>query len=345
MGHSNSKSVSEQQAEVYLTQQFSGNCDITCQNTINNVVIDVINSTVGGSIILKQACATNASCMIGSSSDAVADVLFKARNSSNARNAWSAWSLDPFNSDTADSESRQNIMESINQATNETCKISSYNQMDNITIFVADSTIGGNIELSQNASTQGQCKMTNAMTAAAYATGIAQNTAQSGKNKKGEKLGTKSRIMRMITFGIIAIAVLISVIVVAKIITGSSARSKRDQQMQDLVEARILAGCPGGKKPIVNPTTGRVVVDPMTGRPICPASSVTQKVAPQIIAPQRTSPEVVIQEIFPSGTSAPKIKTVAPKIKLPKGVTPKTAVKNYTTNVSKMVKQGVISPK
>lgn len=301
MGHSHSKSVSEQSAEVLLTQQFSGSCDVTCRNVINNVTIDIINSTIGGSVVLKQACATNASCMIGSSSDAVADVMFKAKNSSNAKNAWSAWGLDPFNTDSATSKSRQNIFESINQSTNETCKISSYNQMDNITIFAADSTIGGNIELSQNASTQGQCKLNNTMNAAAYATGIAQNTASSGKDKKGEKLGTKSQMMRMLTYGIIAIATLISVVIIAKIITGSSSRSKRDEQMKDLVQARILAGCPGGKKPIKSPTTGKVVVDPTTGRPICP------------VVDTKKSP-VVIQEIFSPGTKPPQIKSPGQKI-------------------------------
>ena len=86
MGVSSSKAISEQAADVFLTQQFSGTCNVTCQNAMKNVSVVAIDSTIGGSIELDQSCSTNASCLIGSSMDATSDVLFKATNSSNAKN-------------------------------------------------------------------------------------------------------------------------------------------------------------------------------------------------------------------------------------------------------------------
>nr|QBK86245.1 MAG: lipid membrane protein [Marseillevirus LCMAC102] len=232
MGFSHSKNISEQKAEVYITQQFSGSCDVTCQNVMTNVTVDIINSTVGGSVSLSQSCATDASCMIGSNMDAIADVQFKATNTANAKNAWSGWSLDPFNFDTAVNESRQDMKEAINQSTSETCNISSYNQMNNITIFAANSTIGDNISITQNASTQGQCQLNNSMNAAAYASGIAQNTATSGKDKKGQKFGDKSSIMVGLTYLIIAIVVIVIVSVIAKVITGHAKKTAERKRVE-----------------------------------------------------------------------------------------------------------------
>lgn len=271
MGVSSSKDKSTQTAEVYITQQFSGTCQVTCQNTMSNVSISIIDSTVGGNIEVTQSCATNASCLIGSSMDASADVLFKAASSSNAKNtAELPWYTQPINADTSVTNSRQSIKESISQTTNESCQISSYNQMNNISIFAANSTIGGDISVSQNASTQGQCQLNNSMQAAAYASGQAQNKSMSGKDKKGEKLGDKSGKLAIISFLVIGIVVFVIVSIVGKVISGKSKSSEKAKQEQQAIEARAAAGCPGGLKPIFDPKTGKPVIDPNTKRPVCP---------------------------------------------------------------------------
>ncbi len=218
MGVSISKAVSEQNADVQLTQIYKGTCDITCQNIEENISVDLINTVIGGGIIFNQSCSANGNCIFGSTMDATSDVFFKATNSSNAKNAWSGWSLDPFNIDIAESKSRQNIKESITQSVTETCKISSYNQMNNISIFSANSQIGGGIEFNQSGNATGKCVLDNTMTAAAYATGMATNTATSGKDKK--KKGDKSSIFRIAVYIIIAIVVLIVAVIIGKLITG-----------------------------------------------------------------------------------------------------------------------------
>lgn len=268
MGASSSKSTSSQEADLYISQQFSGSCNVSCDNSINNLSIDIINSTVGGDVSVTQSCSTNAQCLIGSSSDATTDVLFAAANSSNAMNAGSF--LDPFNYDKSVSKTRQTIKSSISQSTSEQCNVSTANQMSNVSIFAANSTIGGSISVSQQGTTQGNCQLTNSMSAAAYASGQSENQSRSGKDKKGQKFGNKSGKLTIFTYLIIGMVVIVIVSIIAKIISGKSAKSEMTAQEMAIAQARAQAGCPGGGKPIMDPKTGKAFIDPRTKRPICP---------------------------------------------------------------------------
>ena len=326
MGVSISKSESEQSAEVHITQQFSGNCQITCQNTLSNVVISIIDSTVGGSVTINQSCATNASCLIGSNMDATTDVLFKATNSANAKNTTELpWFLQGINFDYAESSSRQDIRQAITQTTNESCNISSYNQMNNISIFAANSTIGGDISISQNASTQGQCQLTNSMQAAAYASGQAQNTATSGKDKKGEKFSNKSGKLMVVTYLIIGIVVVVIVSIVGKIIAGHSKKAAKSKREQEFIEARAMAGCPGGMRPILDPKTGKPIIDPNTKRPLCPPP-------PLFPPPSRIAQPPIVPPPLPRGSGGRPI-----------AVSPQIVPVPQTPDISSMLQTGLVT--
>lgn len=226
MGYSYSKAESEQNAEVQLGQIYKGTCDITCQNVQSDISVDLINSVLGGGIVFSQSCSANGNCIFSNTMDASVDVFFKATNSSNAKNAWSGWGLNPLNVDISESISRQNIRESITEAATQQCKLSSYNQMNNISIFSANSQIGGGIEFDQKGDTSGKCILNNSMSAAAYATGMAQNTAQSGKDKKASKFGGKSSIFRILVYVGIGLVVLIVTIIIAKVMTSFMGKKK-----------------------------------------------------------------------------------------------------------------------
>lgn len=219
MGASNSKNQSIQRGKVNITQDFSGTCDVTCQNSMKDINVTVVNSTVGGSIDIDQTCSTNANCLINNNMDATSDVIFKATNTSNASGAWSAFSLDPFDFETAENLSRQVLKDKINQRAVETCKISSYNQMDNVSIFAENSTIGGNISVTQDASTLGNCYLDSTMTASAYASGQTTNVATSGKQKKSSKFGNKSKLAKIGIYIAIAVVVVIVLVITAKVIS------------------------------------------------------------------------------------------------------------------------------
>jgi hypothetical protein len=256
-GISSSSSSSEQSAEAFLSQQFSGSCDITCSNIAQNVNIDIINSIVGGSVNLTQSCAVNASCMISGSSDAMSDILFKASNSANAGTAW-------LNADYSSSSSRQNIRQKIIQNTTEKCKMASLNQLNDITILAANSVIGGDIDIGQTGSVAGQCQLQNNLSAAATATAMASNSATSGKDKKASKKGSSWILISIVGFVVAAGLVYF----VAKMYTGNRDSSMESSQISAANAARMKAGCPGGGKPILD-LKGNPVWDPRTNHIVC----------------------------------------------------------------------------
>jgi hypothetical protein len=262
-GISVSSSSSEQSAQAFLSQQFSGSCNITCTNTMNNINIDIINSVVGGNVSLTQSCSVDASCMISGSSDASSDVMFKAANSTNAKNASAPFS---FDADFASSSSRQDIKQSILQNTTQTCKMASLNQMSDITILAANSVIGGNIAIGQTGSVAGQCQLKNNLSAAATATALASNTATSGKDKKGSKKGGSAVLIGIF----IVLGICIAVYIGAKMYTGSRDSAAEQSYMDTVNDVKAAAGCSGGKKALTNPTTGKFLFDKITGKPVCP---------------------------------------------------------------------------
>lgn len=272
MGGSSSKAISEQKADVEIAQIYKGTCDVTCQNLQENITIDLIGTTLGGGITFSQSCSTNANCIFGNTMDATADVLFKATNSSNAKNAWSGWSLNPFEFDNAESKSRQQIRESITESVTQDCKVSSYNQMNNISIFAVNSELGGGIDFDQEGNSYGKCTLDNTMSAAAYATGMAQNTATSGKDKKASKFGDKSTLFRIFAYAGIGLVVLIITIIVAKLITSYMGR-KRAPQVATQRVPRVQ--CPEGTQLMINPESRRYSCVPRPRR------------RPQIPRPQR----------------------------------------------------------
>ncbi len=288
MGGSSSKSESEQNADIQLTQIYKGTCDIICQNIESGISVDIINSVIGGGIIFSQSCSSNGNCIFGNTMDATSDVFFKATNSSNAKNAWSGWSADPFNFDNAESKSRQNIKESITESVTETCKVSSYNQMNNISVFTANSQIGGGIEFNQSGNATGKCTLDNTMSAAAYATGMAQNTATSGKDKKGQKLGDKSSIFRILTYIGIGLVVLIITVIVAKLITGHMKKTRLPPEVP-----RFGVKGPSGRLPPVQcPPGAQLMLNPETRMFSCarvgPPPRAAPRAAPRVTPPRAT---------------------------------------------------------
>lgn len=308
-GKSKSSVENTQAASSYLTQQFSGNCNVSCQNVMSNITIDLINSNVSGGINVSQTCSTNAQCLITSNNNATADTIFKSANSSNSKNA--AQGIGNINLDNTSIDSRQSIVQSINQSNSEQCNVSSMNQMNNVTIFAANSNISGGINLSQNSSTQANCSLSNSMQAAAQASGLAQNTATSGKDKKGQKKGSKSNKLRIITYIIVGAVIIFIVYIIAKIFTSHSESSDKKKQQQEVAEARAKAGCPGGVMPILD-KKGKAIIDPKTNRPICPppppsSSAPSQTPLPQ---PQPQTPTPTPTQIMPPPQQQPVIQVV-----------------------------------
>jgi hypothetical protein len=228
VGVSVSSTSSKQDFAANIMQQYSGSCDVECNNDMSNIDLDLIRTKVGGDITLTQACTANASCLISSNTSATADAIFKATNSSSASDPQIISALNPgVQVDISRSSSVQQIQDTISQLTNQNCKVSSTNQMNNIDIFAYDSDIGGSIQLAQQGNVGGQCQLENNMNAAAYATGSVGNCSTSGKllkKKCSAGKGGKSIGSFIIGF-IIVVVVIILLTIIAKVI--SSQRKKK----------------------------------------------------------------------------------------------------------------------
>lgn len=205
-----STSNSSQTANANITQQYAGTCNIDCDNTISNVQETFIDSIVSGGLNFTQTCSVNASCLFQNSQSSLADVLFKAANSSSA-----AGGLLPGVA-ASETSSYQDINESILQSITQSCNLSSINDVNNVSIYAQSSQIGGGVNFSQTGSTDGSCTFNTLMQATADATGISDNCSAAGKSAKKSCGGKGGGLGTILLFGGIAIAIFAGVMLIRK---------------------------------------------------------------------------------------------------------------------------------
>src|SRR3989338_5516639 len=144
---SKSTSTSVQTADVDISQQFAGTCNMSCSQIMSGAKVDIKDSTVNGGINFTQTCSVDANCIINSSMDAASDVLFKTGLESNAKSGNSGIGLlkgfSLFDYTNSTSTARQAIKQSLSQANNQECNVSSDQQITDVSVSVENSTIGG----------------------------------------------------------------------------------------------------------------------------------------------------------------------------------------------------------
>lgn len=181
---------SEQSAYGSILQQYSGTCNIDCSNRISDLDITLIKSQVG-TVDISQTCAVDATCTFNTTTNAVSDILFKSKNSTNANDAASGiGDISGVSINTADIQSREDITSIINQGIIQNCKMTSTNDINDVQVLSIDSNINNGIYINQNSNIAGNCVMNALMDATLKASGIMDNTASSGKDKKGSIFGT-----------------------------------------------------------------------------------------------------------------------------------------------------------
>jgi len=273
MPSSSSTSASQQYANALISQQFSGNCNISCTQVQQGVSINLIDSNVGGSVDFTQQCNVNGQCMISSTMNATSDVAFKASNSSNATDAGL------FQRDSGSSTGLQDIQQQVFQNSTQNCNVSSVQQMSDMTLFALNSNIQGNVAVGQSSSVNGSCALNNSMGAATIATGAISNTSSSGKDKIGQK--KKGFYGTLTTIGI-GLVVVFGVFIFAKM----------------LIPQKSSSTCPGGMTPI--PIKGK------NGKPTkkmeCPPYT------PQVIAAPASNPVNIIMNSYDGGKTIDNVK-------------------------------------
>lgn len=219
MGISQSTASSTQEAIQNISQSYSGTCAIDCTNDINNVSVIIDHSNYTGDINFQQACSVDGQCQINSSMNAAASIFFTAANSASASNAVDV--LPWPNADFSNTSSYQSMRQNITQTNNETCKLSSSNNMSNILVFMEDTNYTGNINFSQIGNTTGACALTNSMDAVANATGESTNNAESGKKAK-----SMSGSLEMVAAFVVLIVLIVVFIAIIKAMSGKKKKGK-----------------------------------------------------------------------------------------------------------------------
>lgn len=216
---STSDTDSKQISNAKLMQNYNGTCNISCQNSISNASITAINDKIGGSIEMTQDCSVDAQCTFNVSQSALTDIIFKATNSTAAASGAGALGGNVVDITNSHSSSYQEINQNIQEIINQKCDITSVNDMNNVSIYAANSNIGGNLQIGQYGKVGGSCALQASMSATAMAQGTSNNCAASGKGKKMKKScggkGGKS-IGTFILYGAIALVAFTVIMMVVR---------------------------------------------------------------------------------------------------------------------------------
>ena len=199
-----------------IVQQYSGTCSVSCQNEIDDVSIAIINSSVGGNVEVTQSCAVNSQCAFQTTQSALSDAILKAQNSSGAALRYLSIGVT-----TSNINSPQSISQAISESVTQSCNLSSTNDLDNVSIFAANSQIGGSVVVGQVGDVKGGCALQTSMTAQELATASNNSCAQSGSKKSCGGKGGKGSIGKYVLYGIGAIVLFMVVMMVIRLVRGS----------------------------------------------------------------------------------------------------------------------------
>lgn len=217
-GWSDSTINDPQEDNARLTQNFGGTCSVLCSNDLSDASIAIINSSVGGNVEVTQACSANAQCAFSVTQSSLADAILKAQNSSGAALRYLSIGVT-----TSDINSPQSISQAISQSVTESCSLTSSNQMNDISIFAANSQIGGDVVIGQVGNVQGGCALQTTMNAQALAQASNNSCAQTGSKKSCGGKGGKGSIGKYVLYGIGAIVLFMVVMLVVRLVRGSGA--------------------------------------------------------------------------------------------------------------------------
>lgn len=202
-------------ANANITQQYSGTCKISCNNTMTDANITLINDAIGGDVRLTQSCSVNGQCMFNTSQSAITDIALKA-------NTAASGALSGLGITFSDTMSYQEINTNIQQYVNHTCSVSSSNDMNNINIFAANSEIGGGVIIDQTGNVKGGCSLNAMMGATSKATAIADTCSAAGKSAKKKSCGGKGgSIGTFVLYGIVGLVVFVVIMMMVKFARGN----------------------------------------------------------------------------------------------------------------------------
>lgn len=193
VGVSKTTQSSTQESISSILQQFSAGCSMTAVQHIGGTVINIRGGS--GDVNLTQTMSIPMSCIINNAATAIYDLLQDQKNKSAATNAMALLSV---NVDILNTQSKTTAIQTIKQALQSKCHLSSEQDMDNVIVNVDNHT--GNVNLGQNNSNAMQCMLSN----------IAGTVNQIKQATQGEQSsGTSSMqaiVMLLMVLAVVAVA-------------------------------------------------------------------------------------------------------------------------------------------
>jgi hypothetical protein len=221
MGVSTSTAKSSLEVDQTTVDSYAGTCDFKCDNKITGVYVDLINTTLTGGLKIQQQCSVDGTCSISTGIDSLVDTVAKASSSSNAKDVGILQGI----LDKSESDTRVKISDYLDQEVYNSCKVEGSNDITNLDIFAVNSNIQGGILIGQKQNIQGNCAFQTSMKAVQKASGNANASSLSGKDKKGEKCGSCTGLQTGLIYIGIAIAAVIGLTIAAYFIYKYANRS------------------------------------------------------------------------------------------------------------------------
>jgi hypothetical protein len=219
-------------------QSASEECYVTCSATQGGQFIVITGSTVGD-IAIQNSCSAVAECSMTNSLSSLSTQSLSSDQTSEAQNSpQSFFSWPAVNVGTTTNYIDQTLDNTITQILTSSCTASSQQLQENVTIDIANSTVG-DISVANTGQATAACSMNNTASIVSYATGSSTQTATS---KNGRSIG----LYGFIILAIIAIAVIVYLIYREKYKT--QLKQTEEQQKVELarlaVQAKLASSAP-----------------------------------------------------------------------------------------------------
>jgi len=159
MANANTNSAkAEQNINNDIIQSSRQSCTATCTNVFSNNTIVISGTTIGGNLSFSQSCTASASCIMTQTLDTNVENILKSTLSQTAEAPAMNFNA---NANTNISDIRQSIKNTIQQTMISSCNASIVNLNSGNFIFLANSSVGGDVSFTQSGDAIANCSMEN----------------------------------------------------------------------------------------------------------------------------------------------------------------------------------------
>lgn len=215
-----------------VMQESNAICKFDCSNTIDGVDISLIGTTIGGDISITNTCVIdNTQCTIKQALDSQMENMLDEQfqlteklqqggfDPADILNALLPWNIGVT---TINLRMEQIITNQISQLANATCIQSADNNIRDVRIYAAQSSIGGSINIANSGSiTQAECNLEN-VTRSAIANTLTESADIDISFGGSGSCGTAFGYLGVMIIGIMALGIIAALFSIGRKIMGTN---------------------------------------------------------------------------------------------------------------------------